>query len=593
MSIKDYELKEQLGKGAQGVVFRAKRKADGGMVAVKQVFLNNMSKKDQAGAAHEVKILSKLNHPFVIRYLESFQDASTLNIVTELAEGGSLYDLLKKTGRTRSSLSEKQVWKYFLQTTVGLHHIHTCKILHRDVKTMNLFLTKHDDIKVGDLGVARVLENTSDMARTMVGTPYYLSPELCEGKPYNEKSDVWSLGCVLYELCTLRHPFDASNQGALILKIITGKYPPIPSSFSSGLRGLLDACLERNTSKRPDTAGLFRLSSVIQQASALSVPLPEPPQLSVGRPIPTSTFPGPPKRSGRPLQAGTAPAAPKPPMLHAGSGGLSPKDPSRDPKRMSGRLVKGRAGLLAGRASEDRSEKVGRDNWVRPAGLPSKVVEEDPFAVVGGGAPVLEDRGAPQPRPRTTAVVPSKVPGTLRREVRAREERERGGVMVPKPVRTSSTGREEEAPQGVEAVVVGGARPVERAAGLRGAEERGALPREIVGRRRPGVPRVNGSSAHQRPPPRCITPGEAPKLKEIRLKPTTPGLGGASPASGSPKPHPLFFPAQQPPATAPKPTRTSKARPTVDDLARQEVEKLPDKPAPKEKKKKKVVKKKS
>ena len=115
MSIKDYELQIQLGKGAQGVVYRAKRKADGSLVAVKQVFLNNMSKNDQAGAAHEVKILSKLNHPFVIRYLESFQDASTLNIVTELAEGGSLYDVLKRMGRSRSSLSEKQVWKYFLQ----------------------------------------------------------------------------------------------------------------------------------------------------------------------------------------------------------------------------------------------------------------------------------------------------------------------------------------------------------------------------------------------------------------------------------------------------------------------------------------------
>jgi NIMA (never in mitosis gene a)-related kinase len=115
MSIKDYELQTQLGKGAQGVVYRAKRKADGVLVAVKQVYLKNLSKKDQAGATHEVNVLSKLNHPFVIKYLQSFQDANTLNIVTELAEGGSLYDLLKRIGRTRTFLTEKQVWKYFLQ----------------------------------------------------------------------------------------------------------------------------------------------------------------------------------------------------------------------------------------------------------------------------------------------------------------------------------------------------------------------------------------------------------------------------------------------------------------------------------------------
>ena len=99
---------------------------------------------------------------------------------------------------------------------LGLQYLHANRILHRDIKTINMFLAKGDCIKIGDLGVAKELNATNNMAKTIVGTPYYLSPELCEEKPYNNKSDIWSLGCVLYELCTLRHPFEATNQGCLL-----------------------------------------------------------------------------------------------------------------------------------------------------------------------------------------------------------------------------------------------------------------------------------------------------------------------------------------------------------------------------------------
>ena len=109
------------------------------------------------------------------------------------------------------SLPEEKIWKFFIEMCLGIQYLHTNRILHRDIKTINMFLTKNDNIKIGDLGVARELNQTANMAHTVVGTPYYLSPELCEEKPYNNKSDIWSLGCVLYELCTLKHPFEAQN----------------------------------------------------------------------------------------------------------------------------------------------------------------------------------------------------------------------------------------------------------------------------------------------------------------------------------------------------------------------------------------------
>lgn len=140
-------------------------------------------------------------------------------------------------------LREDKIWTFFIQACLGIQYLHTRKILHRDIKTMNLFLTKSEQIKIGDLGVAKTMQ-TQNFAHTIVGTPYYLSPELCEEKPYNHKSDIWSLGCVLYELCTGKHPFNGANQGALIMRIVRGKFDPIPTSYSADLSGLVNKMLQ-------------------------------------------------------------------------------------------------------------------------------------------------------------------------------------------------------------------------------------------------------------------------------------------------------------------------------------------------------------
>ena len=141
------------------------------------------------------------------------------------------------------NLSEAKIWKFFIEMSLGLHYLHSFRILHRDIKTINMFLGKDDKVKIGDLGVAKLLNQTNNMAHTIVGTPYYLSPELCEEKPYNHKSDIWSLGCVLYELATFKHPFEANNQGALILKIVRAKFNPISTTYSKSLRDLIDSLL--------------------------------------------------------------------------------------------------------------------------------------------------------------------------------------------------------------------------------------------------------------------------------------------------------------------------------------------------------------
>ena len=104
-----------------------------------------------------------------------------------------------------------------------MKYIHDLKILHRDLKTSNIFLTSNGQIKIGDFGISKILQETNENAQTTVGTPYYLSPEICQNKPYSYKSDVWSLGCILYELCTLRHAFNSSNLLGLVYKIVEEK----------------------------------------------------------------------------------------------------------------------------------------------------------------------------------------------------------------------------------------------------------------------------------------------------------------------------------------------------------------------------------
>lgn len=105
-------------------------------------------------------------------------------------------------------------------------------MLHRDLKSQNVFLTANNTVKLGDFGISKVLENTNDVAMTVQGTPYYMSPEVCQSKPYDYKSDVWALGCILYELATLKHAFTAENLLGLVFKIVQDKQDPIPDIYS-------------------------------------------------------------------------------------------------------------------------------------------------------------------------------------------------------------------------------------------------------------------------------------------------------------------------------------------------------------------------
>lgn len=168
--------------------------------------------------------------------------------------GDLAYFIRKKKGEY---FTEDEIMHWFIQISMALDYIHGRKVLHRDIKASNIFLTGNNTVKLGDFGISRVLENTWDAAQTVVGTPYYMSPEVCESKPYTFKSDVWSLGWVLYELCTLQRAFTADNLLGLVYKIVQDKYEPIPDHYSDDLKEIINALLVKDYEKRPLVSDLL------------------------------------------------------------------------------------------------------------------------------------------------------------------------------------------------------------------------------------------------------------------------------------------------------------------------------------------------
>ncbi len=148
---------------------------------------------------------------------------------------------------------------------LALKHVHDRKIIHRDIKSQNVFLMKDNTIKMGDFGIARVLSCTREKAKTVVGTPYYLSPEIIENRPYSFKSDVWSLGILLYEMCTLAPPFNANSIPNLALKIVRGQYAPIHARYSADLKNLIFVMLQQVPEKRPSIHDILKMPFIIKR----------------------------------------------------------------------------------------------------------------------------------------------------------------------------------------------------------------------------------------------------------------------------------------------------------------------------------------
>jgi len=269
--MENFKIIDKIGEGAYSTVFIVKRIEDDQLYALKKVNIQKLSLKEQQNALNEVRILASVNSPFVISYKESFIDEvdQSLCIVMEYADEGDLFQKITLYKKLHTTFEENDVWKIFIQITKGLHDLHSYNILHRDLKSANVFLFRDGTAKLGDLNVSKITNR--GLGCTQTGTPYYASPEVWKDTPYNLKSDIWSLGCICYELLMLKTPFRAQSMEDLYRKVMKGKYPKINKKYSNKFDYVISFMLQLKPEERPTTGDILNLPEVREKIEELSI----------------------------------------------------------------------------------------------------------------------------------------------------------------------------------------------------------------------------------------------------------------------------------------------------------------------------------
>ena len=260
-----FEILKKLGDGSYSVVYKVRRKADNNIYALKKVNLQKLKEKEKQNALNEVRILASIKSPFVISYKEAFIEESdkSLCIVMEYADRGDLYQKIVQFKKSGCLIEETDVWRIFIQMTRGLKALHDLQILHRDLKSANIFLFSDGSAKIGDCNVSKVVYK--GLGYTQTGTPYYASPEGWNDEPYDNKSDIWSLGCVTYEMLTLHPPFRAENMDGLYQKVIKGQYGKINSRYSNDISEIIKFLLKVNPIDRPNCSQILKHPLVMKR----------------------------------------------------------------------------------------------------------------------------------------------------------------------------------------------------------------------------------------------------------------------------------------------------------------------------------------
>lgn len=246
-----------------------------------------MTQKEREQLTAEFNILNSLRHPNIVAYYhrEHLKSTQDLYLYMEYCGGGDLSMYIKNLKKTNKFAEEEFVWRILSQLTTALYRCHygsdpaevgsnilgpppkpsglkgkqgQMTILHRDLKPENIFLGSDNTVKLGDFGLSKQM-GAQDFASTYVGTPFYMSPEICAAEKYTLRSDIWAVGCIMYELCQKEPPFNARTHLQLVQKIREGKFDSLPDCYSPELKNVIASCLRVNPDHRPDTAALINL----------------------------------------------------------------------------------------------------------------------------------------------------------------------------------------------------------------------------------------------------------------------------------------------------------------------------------------------
>ena len=541
-TLKDYIIIEELFRSNTGAVYKVRRRSDKKILVLKERRVAELGKR--APADHEANLLRRVGrHPHLIGCHGHFWERARLYVVLDYAAGGDLAQLLKRRtlGDRAYFLPEDWVWLAFEQVCRGLLALHEQKVVHRDIKALNVLvsptsrevfeergvprglapLPKDPNLRVADLGVSRECSENTIMLRTMFGTPLYASPEICDGTPYDAKTDVWSLGVVLYELCALQPPFTANNLVALAKTIKAGAFEPLGDHYSSLLKEVVSMCLRVDGRARPTVQKLVQVCE--DRRSGATVTLGEKAYESP----PASPAKPPPKPATPPPKPVALPPTPE----------VSPPKTARDARRLEALLRRRRthltnlraaaalrdadSGLTPRELAQAKQRAADIERCERDvAALVQRLREAVPRKLAAPPRPPASPTAPPvappaSPTPEAPAMSSNVPPARLQAFERApaREEDHHLGVEAADPFLFCKE-RDQKARRSRKAAMFGGrpagfadGPPLERAAA--GAAAHGAVLRRRAAGRRPAGPAVAGARRAGRAAARARGDGRA------------------------------------------------------------------------------------
>ena len=252
----NYTILAELGKGAFSTVYKVKSLIDDKIYCMKKIKLKNDEEIEENKEIQIILNFFQKENPnsiskHIVQYYSYFIDGSYLYIIMEFCEYGDLFSLLQSVKRKKLTIKEKFLWDITYQCLLALQYLHSKNIIHRDIKLLNIFMTKDKIIKVGDFGMSKIIENKLDLLDlSNVGTPLFLAPEIVKKDNYDFKIDIWALGCSIYELANLNPPFNDENMKKLCNKIVNDEENPINNTYSEKFCNLIKIMLEKDKKKR-------------------------------------------------------------------------------------------------------------------------------------------------------------------------------------------------------------------------------------------------------------------------------------------------------------------------------------------------------
>jgi len=271
MSLNNFEILQKLGNEEKSSIFKVKRKKDGLIYILKTVKSQSLDKSEKQSKINEIKIVSSLSHPNIIEFKEAFFDkfSKSINIIFEYPHNGNLSNKINYAIKNRMYMEESIIWDVLTQILNGVNYLHKKGIIHRNLKSKNILMNNQRLVKISDFEASCVVVGNNKMIIGQVGTPFYTAPEIWEEEPYNYKCDIWSIGCIIYEMASLTLPFKGDNINSLYENIMSKKIKPIPDFYSEDLKKIINYMLIYDPSKRLSTDLLLNYPRIKEQSAKL------------------------------------------------------------------------------------------------------------------------------------------------------------------------------------------------------------------------------------------------------------------------------------------------------------------------------------